>query len=661
MTILKKAVQKVLFFFIFFLLGCLTTKNDLNPTEIPHEKRNLVYNACFEIVVKKSNSDSLTYERELPWHLLPYNVRRDNYYSIGTAFAISRTELLTAFHVLKLSVNSLIFTDFYIRDSLGNVFEIDKITGFSQAKDYVKFTTKKKEFDEWFTLVKSYSINEIVYSAGNAYGEGIILRRGNLIGVIPEEENGNWNKLRSSSDVNSGNSGGPLLNIDGDVIGIVIEKKDNIAYSLPISEYLNDEKNVGSFHMRQQFGFGLFPETTDVENFDYTIKLPQSYKQVKSQAQKRYTEYSNKKMEQLFFDNRDEIFPFGESSLEALYNNTSSIMPQVIFKNNTDKTWNISAIKVENSKLRDNGVLNYADVIDSSMLLYVEKPDTIGLKELNSQPKVLMDLILEGINFPRVVGNQEVRITSLGYPFSVGTITDNYNRTWLISKWIIEFSDVVIITYSLPTPEGSIILLQSVNSAYLESYQYSSDKMLNFLDISFYGNYKEWKEYLSLKELIPPSLSEITINKSSNGIEFRSKNLELISHNSIIKASDDTIITLDYDIFTSNGKIVWDIRRVVFSEITSDNFLLLYKSLRPDIKLRDFFHNEWSNTIATRHPFNNIPFNENGRTNLGKLLNYTKGDNEPEYIYSLFIAKEGRVNDTNMFNSMNSLDIKILD
>lgn len=657
----KNVVQKSLFIFIFTLLGCLSFQNDLKPTEIPQNKRELVYNACFEIVVRKSNSDSLTYERELPWHLLPYNVRRDKYYSIGTAFAISNNELLTAFHVLKLSVNSLIFTDFYIRDSAGNVFEIDQITSFSQAKDYVKFTARNKRFDQWFSLAKDFSINEIVYSAGNAYGEGIILRKGNLIGVIPEEENGRWNKLRSSSDVNSGNSGGPLLNLNGDVIGIVIEKKDNIAYSLPILEYLNEDNNVGSFHMRQRFSFGLFPETTEVENFDYEIKLPQHYKHVKSQAQTRYTEYSNRKMKQLFFDNRDEIFPFGDSSLEALYNNTSSIMPQVIFKNNTDKTWNISAIKVENSKLRDNGVLNYADVIDSSMLLYVEKPDSISLKKLNSQPKALMDLILEGINFPRLIGNQEVRITSLGYPFSVGEITDNYSRTWLVSKWLIEFSDVVIITYSLPTPEGSIVLLQSVNSAYLDSYQFSSDKMLNFIDISFYGNYKEWKEYLSLKELIPPSLTEITINKNSNGMVFRSKNLELISHNSIINASDDTIITLDYDIFTSKGEIVWDIRRVVFSEITSDNFLLLYKTLRPDIKLRDFFHNEWNNTIATRHPFNNIPFNENGRTNLGKLLNYTKGDNEPEYIYSLFIAKEGRVNDTNMFNSMDSLDIKIWD
>ena len=41
-------------------------------------------------------------------------------------------------------------------------------------------------------------------------------------------------------------------------------------------------------------------------------------------------------MSQLFSDNKDEIFPEGDSSLEALYNNTSSIMPQVIFKNNSD-------------------------------------------------------------------------------------------------------------------------------------------------------------------------------------------------------------------------------------------------------------------------------------------------------------------------------------
>ncbi len=361
----------------------------------------LVSDACFEIVVKKSDKDSLSYEKELPWELVPFNIRNDEYYSIGTAFAVSKTELLTAFHVIELNRSSLILKDYFIRDKDNNVYEIDEIKAFNQAKDYVKFTAVDKEFDKWFSLENEYVMNSIVFSAGNAYGEGIILREGNLIGTIPEAENGKWDFLKSSSDVNSGNSGGPLLNEDGRVIAIVSMKKDNIAYSLPVAEIEKDEADKGFFHQRMRFKFDLFPEKTEIEDFDRTVKLPGNYKEIKKYYSNEYEKYSTLKMDQLFKEKHEEIFPEGLSSKKALHENAAGRMPQVVFKDKSDLKWKISSLKTSQSILHDKGVLIYGQVLNKTYLMNLEKPENLSISELNANPELIMDLILEGINIPK--------------------------------------------------------------------------------------------------------------------------------------------------------------------------------------------------------------------------------------------------------------------
>jgi hypothetical protein len=39
--------------------------------------------ACYEVVVKKPENDSLTYEKELPWDLISYQIRNDKYFPLG--------------------------------------------------------------------------------------------------------------------------------------------------------------------------------------------------------------------------------------------------------------------------------------------------------------------------------------------------------------------------------------------------------------------------------------------------------------------------------------------------------------------------------------------------------------------------------------------------
>ncbi|GHV78282.1 hypothetical protein AGMMS49944_00730 [Spirochaetia bacterium] len=192
----------------------------------------LVNTAVFEVVVEKSQTDPTVYEQELDWERVPYKIRTDKYNSIGTAFAISETELITAFHVVNLGVESMTYDRYFIRDSEGQVYELDQINAGSNEKDFVIFTVKDRTFPDYFEFEERFETNDPVFSIGNALGEGIVIRNGLILGTVPEDESGRWNRLKSSADVNPGNSGGPLVTPGGKVVSLVTHKADNILYSI---------------------------------------------------------------------------------------------------------------------------------------------------------------------------------------------------------------------------------------------------------------------------------------------------------------------------------------------------------------------------------------------------------------------------------------------
>src|ERR1700756_4352820 len=73
---------------------------------LPPELQKKVQAATFEVVVKKPDKDTLTYEKPLPLELIPYAERTDAYRSIGTAFAVAPDTFVTAAHVITAGVGS---------------------------------------------------------------------------------------------------------------------------------------------------------------------------------------------------------------------------------------------------------------------------------------------------------------------------------------------------------------------------------------------------------------------------------------------------------------------------------------------------------------------------------------------------------------------------
>jgi serine protease Do len=661
-------MKKIFLLFLVLSATILSLSNASagdTSTEFSQTSKDLIYDSCFEIVIPKPDKDSLTYEKPLPWDLIPFKARNDKYYSIGTAFAVSSTELLTAFHVLSLDENSLTYKNYFIRDKNQNVYELDTILLMDNDRDFVKFTVKGKTFSKWLTINNKYEINSSVFTVGNAYGEGIIIRKGDLIGTIPEDENGKWEYLKTSSDVNSGNSGGPLLNAQSQVVGIVVSRKDNISYSLPVAEVSKTLPGKGRIHNKTFYGFSLIPDKKESVKYDYEIVLPKKYKDVTKELSINGDSFYSKTMDKFFDDMKADFFPNGDNSLELLNYGINKSFPQMIYQDKNSKKWFNTDFQTESYSIEKNGKLILAKITDDLFIIDLRKPDAVSIKDIYASPKLTIDTIFKGINISRKIGNQDTRILSLGNPFITTSFKDIHNRKWNVNVFLLEYSDEAFIIFSLPTPKGQVLLTKSTSSSKLNVWLYDLKKMVNLTYVPYFGNIKEWNEFLKHTDILPEKVNAIKI-KAVNGksLNVTSSRFTIDITNDVLPINDETEITINYGVYPDKGKIVWDVRRILVAEYNKDNYLSLYKHIRPDKKLPDVFEKNWKDVLVKKHPYNITPFSEDGRTNIATVLTTkTKPAAQPltdqDTIYTLYLGYEGTVEADKMQTLIKSLNEKI--
>ena len=645
--------------FILLLAGfvaCATGANTTQTKSLSKDLKNLVNESCFEVVVNKPEKDTLTYEKELPWHLIPYNIRVDKYYSIGTAFAISPTELLTAFHVLDLKTDSLIYKDFYIRDSQGNVYEINKILAFDSHRDFIRFTVKNKTFTKYLKLKEAYSIGDSVFAVGNAYGEGIVMRQGELIGTYPEPEDGKFNLLKSSSDVNFGNSGGPLIDGQANVIGIVIQRKDNIAYSLPVSE-VKKGADKGIFHVRMNFGFTLLPEKTIVKDFDDELPLPKGYKEIKKLFNERFKKFYVATMDELLKGQGKGMFPEGEESLIPLFDFTDSYFLQVNYLSKDNNKWTISNIEYKETKIHGNGVVRMANPDKRLLFIDISRPDDVSLQDMLNNPKVGMKLVLEGQSITRDFGDVKTRILSLGDPIATEYHTDTYGRKWRLCTWILEYSDEAVISCATPTPEGMSAVVFVCETSEIEFWKYDALKLLDYVQLSYYGSLTDWKEFLTNNKLLPKALSNVKLSYLANkNLQLKAGAFSINVGNDIIAINDDVRMGINFGYVKKVSGTEWAIRRVMFSENQRDNYFVLINWFAPDNRLPKDYLNYWSSMVNAEHPYTMKPFSSDNTTKVAAVVK--KIGNSPDTInklYTLFMGKAGKVEEEKMINDFKKL------
>jgi hypothetical protein len=599
----------------------------------------LAQSAVFEVLVKKpAENPAVIYDKELDWSLIPYVIRTDAYYSIGTAFAISSTELVTAFHVINLGQESSVFPQYFIRDSGGRVFEVDGVVRASNERDFLVFTVKDRTFDAYFSFEENFTAGSQVFSIGNALGEGIVVRGGLVLGTLPEEEEGRWNLLKSSADGNPGNSGGPLVTPDGKVVGVVISLRDNILYSLPAAALLEVPRETLEYRKKLTYTHLLLSNRL-TRVFQTQVKLPAAYTAVRKALTEDFSKEYVKVMEDLF--KAAPAFLDGPNNMHFLNSVVNTPFPELAFVDKNDDQWKLSNLEVKTFSLPDDGSLAETN-ISGFTFMKVTRPRTVPASRLNTDPKTLMDLILKGVKMERTLGNSgKYRILSYGEPESVSEFRDSQKRLWLKAYWLIAYEDSYLITYILPTPSGPVVIMTRLPTSDIR-YDWDIDAICDHVQIAYRAEFDEWKEFLTQGKWIPESLSGLNFSwGDAKGLSLRYPGVSIEAGREVFDWTEKSALFLAPGYYLQDGKLMFGIRKTVIQrDIRGRDFTVLYKNVKPDPRLGVKAGETWGDLLGAKYPFDEIP-RLSSKDNTGFAGAILPQDPPSEDIrYSVYLAME---------------------
>ena len=156
-----------------------------------------------------------------------------------TGFLVGPNIVLTAAHCLFGRFVIDINNDFYLKAADGKQFKIKEVLGFDVKRDFLYLKTEGMEEYGHLEFAPKYEIEQKVYTVGNVHGEGIAIRDGIISSETTDPDEPDVKFLRYSAGTSPGNSGGPLLNENGDVVALVFAATNSENFNLGTpSDYL---------------------------------------------------------------------------------------------------------------------------------------------------------------------------------------------------------------------------------------------------------------------------------------------------------------------------------------------------------------------------------------------------------------------------------------
>lgn len=606
--------------------------------ELSGSVQQAVRAATFEVVQLKAPEGEVTYDRELPWDLIPYQERTDKYRSIGTAFAIGPNRYVTAGHVIELGLGSQ-FGPPALRDSAGKVYDIDQVFKFSDARDFVVFSLREPPKGAKFLATAAKpAVNVPVYAVGNALGEGVIIRDGLYTSDTPEELDGAWKWMRFSAAASPGNSGGPLVDDHGRVVGVVLRKSpaENLNTALPIAEVSNAKDGEGTLIGRVPLRLPLIDATEKLtinERFDLPRPLAQFYTAVwdvmlrkLSGAQKALLEH-----------NAEHMFPRGEGSARLLHTIDRAFFPRLM-REDANKIWVEGAPKVDTVQLDHNGFIEQA-----GSFVRLRVPDGVSLGKLYGDDKVYLDLLLKAYMIRRAMGSDSVRVTSLGKPKNASHFTDRWGRTWQTRDWAIPYDDQMLTVVSLPTPDGYVAAVNHIASGYVGIAHQTQQLLCDYIYLTMLGNLGQWQDYLAQPGVQPKAFETLRIRiDPDREVSFHSDPFELTVNSDLVKLSKETMLYLDFSFSGPADAVTWSVNRVMVSErLHTNNWVDVFRQTEPPAALPDSFQSDWTKLKTRSFPYNSKIESKDSETRISTSVEPPGSGPDAHIRYGLTATREG--------------------
>lgn len=156
-------------------------------------------------------------------------------YGYCTGFLVAPNVVLTAMHCLWGSDFLDLYTHFEIRAFDNKKFKVKKVLGFDAVRDFLFLQMEDMESYGHLQFAESYNVGQTVYTLGNAHGQGIAIREGIMASETADLNDASITHVRYSAGASPGNSGGPLLDPQGNIVALVFAATGAENYNLGTS------------------------------------------------------------------------------------------------------------------------------------------------------------------------------------------------------------------------------------------------------------------------------------------------------------------------------------------------------------------------------------------------------------------------------------------
>lgn len=257
---MKDKINLVIYLFAAFIFGGLLMYYISINTNIYQNENGGECKACANTVIVNDGSLSASVDKVYDSVMMIRNYQNDTIASTGSGFVYKTDSkyayILTNHHVIAgASKITLIRSD----DK-----EIEGVSlGSDEYLDLAVIRIDKK--DSLATAVIGTSekskIGDVVFTVGSPLGyeyrgtvtDGILAGKERLVSVSLSGNSDDWimKVLQTNAAVNPGNSGGPLVNAEGEVIGVISLKLvqnsvENMGFAIPIEYAMGHIENLES-------------------------------------------------------------------------------------------------------------------------------------------------------------------------------------------------------------------------------------------------------------------------------------------------------------------------------------------------------------------------------------------------------------------------------
>jgi serine protease Do len=560
--------------------------------------------SVFEVVVPKTEDSFVKYEKPLPVEKLPFNVREDKFESIGTAFSVENGKFISAAHVFDLHLKANSLKKFFLRGPNKQVYPVTQVTKYHQDQDLIEFEAADLPKD--IPFLKTSLQNEIgdaVFTVGNAQGEGIAVRSGQISSYTPEETKGEWNFIRFSAAVNPGNSGGPLVNQKGHVVGVVVRRNENenLNYAVPINMLLNLNSKQAHFYEKEVAIFGLnIDKNFKLSSWTYNPPLPEKIE--------RLNQLASDNLAQLSAESRKKAVSLDSEALKAATDRKlkyARVQPystafNIVADSKEKKMFNMISGKGKTIDLEQGAKISIYDFdVPSADIIpfYYTFGKDKSLKDIVEKPDFISEQLLQGTGWGRKFAGETVKIKSYGSPLFSKKTKDKFGRPWIEAKWQTGFDNKTIFIKYHPVPDGVVGVWTYYSTAYdIFQFQAFLNDLTDNAVLSYNAKLNEWHDYMNLDNSLKADyFNQVQIKRDDKFLRIKTPQFKTALE--FDSKDDKSHLTLYRGINPSNSASIEFQGFIIYSSEQEDSYSAMFRFTPPD-DIDEKIKNNWNDITA---------------------------------------------------------------